>query len=91
MGDRPSPQHSLERINNDGDYCPENCKWATRKEQYANRRTTVYIETPSGKMMLKEACGMYDVSYKSLTAKVCLYTLSHQELFNEVILRKGNW
>jgi len=38
MGERPSIFHSLDRIDVNGDYCPENCKWSNQKEQVKNRR-----------------------------------------------------
>ena len=40
MGPRPTPQHTLDRKNNDGNYERSNCQWATRKEQQRNQTVT---------------------------------------------------
>jgi len=48
MGQKPSHSYSIQRQDNDGDYSPENCYWATDKEQRRNKRTTYWV-TINGK------------------------------------------
>lgn len=48
MGIPPTPRHSLDRIDNSGNYCKKNCRWATAKEQNRNQ-TTNHLITYKGR------------------------------------------
>lgn len=47
VGIRPSPSHSIDRIDNDGNYTPTNVKWSTAREQAANTRLTNPTRRPT--------------------------------------------
>lgn len=55
LGPRPSPDHSIDRVNNNGDYETSNVRWASAKEQGRNRRTNVMIEHEGERLILKDA------------------------------------
>lgn len=66
MGRRPSVGHSIDRIDNDKGYSPENCRWATRREQSNNRRCTVFVEVRGQSIPLVEAAELLGVPYGRL-------------------------
>lgn len=56
MGARPSPRHTLDRIDNSRGYEPENCRWATPAQQGENKRNNRLIEFNGERLSLGAWC-----------------------------------
>lgn len=63
MGPRPSPIHTIERVNSSLGYEPDNCRWATPKEQGRNTRRNRIVEYRGRAMSLAEAAELSGVNY----------------------------
>lgn len=66
MGKRPTPQHTLDRIDTNGDYCPENCRWAEPRVQANNRRTNKILEYNGRSQTLTEWANELGLSVATL-------------------------
>ena len=73
MGGRPSPKHSIERINNDGNYEPGNCKWATCVEQNRNNRNNRIIRFKNQTMTLGEWANILGIGATTLSNRLSLW------------------
>lgn len=69
MGERPAGK-SLDRINNDLGYSPENCRWATTSEQNRNKRNTLFLVLSGKKMSLSDAAEFRKIPYDKVYSRI---------------------
>lgn len=87
MGERPSKRHSIDRIDVNGHYCPENCRWATKEDQSRNTRRNVLIEYQGKRQCVSDWANELDM---------CPGTIAHRikkgwSVDRVLSPRKGRW
>lgn len=70
MGNRPSPQHTLERVNNDLGYSKANCVWASKKAQSNNKRSNIRITLNGDCHTLKEWSVILGFTYEMAQQRI---------------------
>ena len=70
MGRRPFPGATLERVNNDLGYCPDNCRWDTRKAQSRNQVTNHRLTFNGETLSLAEWSERSGIAYSTLRARI---------------------
>lgn len=69
MGERPSQQHTIERMDNDGPYSPENCIWILQNQQQKNTRRSVWITFRGETLCLAGWSQRLNISYNTLWSR----------------------
>lgn len=87
MGESPAQYHSIDRINNCGNYDKQNCVWADRKQQARNKRNN-HLETYDNRTQcLASWAEEYGIKYKTLCSRILIHNWSIEKALTTPVRR----
>lgn len=88
MGPRPSGRHSLNRIDNNGNYCPENCEWATPVVQARNTRRNLWVECRGEKKLVQDWADLSGINRTTILMRLKAGWSAEDAIFSPVEIRE---
>lgn len=76
VGKRPTPEHSIDRINTNGNYCPSNVRWSTKKEQANNRNGNHKFRYKNQYLTVMQISELSGIKYTTLLQRLCIFKWS---------------
>jgi len=85
MGKRPTPNHSIHRKNNDGNYCKSNCVWATQKIQSRAKTNTRYLNYNGKPTCLADVADSIGIRRQTLQSRIVILGWSDARAISEPV------
>lgn len=84
-----SDKLTLDRIDNNGSYCKENCRWTTQTQQCRNKRTTLMVFYKGKERVLKDLCDEFNVRYQMVYLRLFRYHYDIEDALTKPSLQKS--
>lgn len=87
MGSKPTKNHSIDRIDNNGDYTPDNCRWATQDKQQSNKSNNVFLTHDGESLTIAEWSRKIDMPFDTLWKRLKLGWTTEDALLKPVKIK----